>query len=189
MPRPDNRDPVLTSALRALDEDDRLTGASPAVEARLLAEVRSIAWSRRRRRVHAALAFAAALFVAVTGVWLSAWRTNPRQLPQALRSDAGIASTQARTGEVATAFLPLMYSSVPMTEGHLVRLEVPRTALASLGVAPLESIDTSASGGMVLADVLVGEDGLARAVRFVRPSRYQEPRLQQQPHQQPPHQD
>ena len=39
-------------------------------------------------------------------------------------------------------------------------------ALASFGLA---SIDAGSSAN-VLADVLVGDDGLARAVRFVRPT-------------------
>ena len=57
-----------------------------------------------------------------------------------------------------------MYSNVPVTNGHTVRLELPQAALTSFG---LEADDAS---GTVLADVLVGQDGLARAVRFVRPA-------------------
>ena len=37
-----------------------------------------------------------------------------------------------KANEVATAYLPLLYSRVPMTNGQVVRIEVPRTALASL---------------------------------------------------------
>ena len=69
--------------------------------------------------------------------------------------------------EVTTAFMPLAYSSVPMTEGHVVRMEVPRASLVSFGLVPADGIDSAASG-KVLADVIVGDDGLARAVRFVR---------------------
>jgi len=61
----------------------------------------------------------------------------------------------------------LTFSNVPLTGGQLVRLEVSRAALASFGLLPADSLD--ARPGTVLADVLVGEDGLARAVRFVRP--------------------
>ena len=71
--------------------------------------------------------------------------------------------------EVTTEFLPLLYSSVPASHVQMVRLAVPRAALASFGLAPLEALDR-ASTGTVLADVLVGDDGLARAVRFVRPA-------------------
>jgi hypothetical protein len=89
-------------------------------------------------------------------------------------SPAAADATQAPGGllttrEVATAFLPLSYSGVPLMNAELVRIEVPRAALVSFGLAPVESLDASSSG-TVLADVLVGEDGLARAVRFVRPA-------------------
>jgi hypothetical protein len=47
-------------------------------------------------------------------------------------------------------------------------MEVPRVALTSFGVTPADSLNGSRPG-TVLADVLIGEDGLARAVRFVRP--------------------
>jgi hypothetical protein len=49
-------------------------------------------------------------------------------------------------------------------------MEVPRTALASFGLASPD-MQSGSSSRTVLADVLVGEDGLARAVRFVRPVR------------------
>ena len=52
----------------------------------------------------------------------------------------------------------------------LVRLEVPRAALASFGLTPPDAPDggsPAAAAGTVQADVLVGEDGVARAVRFI----------------------
>lgn len=63
-------------------------------------------------------------------------------------------------------FYPLAYSSVPVTNGRLVRIEVPRSAPVAFGVDPISLV--SSRRGAVLADVVVGEDGLARAVRFVR---------------------
>ena len=73
----------------------------------------------------------------------------------------------------ATAFMPLVYSALPYTNAHIVRLEVPRAALKHFGLAPAESPAGASpvSRDTVLADVLVGEDGLARAVRFVRAER------------------
>ena len=44
----------------------------------------------------------------------------------------------------------------------------PRTALASFGLTPPDAAADIRSTDTVLADVLVGDDGLARAVRFVR---------------------
>ena len=166
MQESDNRDPSLTAALRALAEDEARTGASSTVEARLLAEVRDIARARRRRGYATVAALAAALLLAV-GVAL--WRTtSPRPL-----ADSAAAHAVVSAGEVATTFLPLRYSNVPITGGQIVRMEVPERALASFGLASGSVFDGSASR-TVLADVLVGEDGLARAVRFVRPVAHEE---------------
>jgi hypothetical protein len=72
--------------------------------------------------------------------------------------------TRSRPREVVTDFMPLTYGTLPVAGGQIVRLSVPRSALASFGLASEESM----SAGTVLADVIVGDDGLARAVRFVR---------------------
>jgi hypothetical protein len=68
---------------------------------------------------------------------------------------------------VASEFLPLAYSTVPVTGGHIVRLEVPSASLGAFGVDLADTV--SPRPDAVLADIIVGEDGLARAVRFVRP--------------------
>jgi hypothetical protein len=72
----------------------------------------------------------------------------------------------AAAPEVATDFITLGHAG-PYTqteEGHLVRVELPRSALASFGLP----VNAEASGGSVKADVLMGQDGIARAIRFVR---------------------
>ena len=70
------------------------------------------------------------------------------------------------TADVSDEFLPLAYSTVPITHARIVRIEVPRTAPELFGIDPAGLVN--ASQGTVVADVVVGEDGLARAVRFVR---------------------
>jgi hypothetical protein len=75
---------------------------------------------------------------------------------------------QQTNAEMVTAFFPLAYSSVPMADGRLVRVEVPREAMLAFGLEYVNS-NGGAVSPVVLADILVGEDGLARAVRFVRP--------------------
>jgi hypothetical protein len=75
-------------------------------------------------------------------------------------------ATNASAQEVATEFIPLGQAG-PYTqaeEGHLVRVELPRSALASFGLP----VNAEAPGGRVKADVLMGQDGVARAIRFVR---------------------
>ena len=160
-------DRTLTSALRAVAAEDRSRGASAAVEARLLAEVRSIAHARRIRTGVGLLAAAAVWFIAMA---VPAWRASNHEaaIHEATRVESNRATGMAETNmrEVTTDFFPLTYSSVPAPGGQLVRMQVPRTALATFGVASFSVPgDRSAT---VMAEVVVGNDGLARAVRFVR---------------------
>jgi hypothetical protein len=154
----DTHDPAVAAALRALARDDEMAGASPRVEERLRHEVRAIARARRREGV-VPFALAASLFLLVAAsVWLVTIR-EPIPNPAAPRVGAS-------SGEVATAFFPLTPGYAPLTGGHVVRMEVPRRALASFGLAAGAAAEGLTSG-TVLADVIVGDDGLARAVRFV----------------------
>ncbi len=67
--------------------------------------------------------------------------------------------------ESVTEFMPLVARSAPpLTSGQLVRVEVSRSALASLGLP----VNMARAGETMKADVLIGEDGLARAIRLVR---------------------
>ena len=156
------RDSDLSAALRALAADDAKLSASPDVEKRLLSELRAISRTRRRRTWLGVSSVAAALLL---GIALYVWRIGNGQPSDTVQTPS---APEAAITEVATEFLPLPYSHVPMNTGSTVRIEVPATALVSFGVAPR---DFQEGNGTVQADVLVGEDGLARAVRFVRPFR------------------
>ena len=158
-------DRSLTAALRALAGEEKNLGASAEVEARLREEVLSIARMRRRRMNVIGLAAAAALFV---GIALPGWYATREP---AISEPRPAPDTNLATQEVTTAFFPLTYSNVPAPDAHLIRLQVPRSALASFGIA---SFDTPNDSATVLADVVVGDDGLARAVRFVRVVSYYE---------------
>jgi hypothetical protein len=160
----DERDP-LTRALRGVAQHDADAGASSRVEARLLAEVRQIAKGQRRQALPQWIAAAAALVLIVAG---ALWWTRTIG-PDAIQV-TGPRSEPTAT-EIKTDFLPLPYSSVPTPSVRLVRLEVPRQALVSFGLASGDLVGAVNDSGTatVTADVLVGDDGLARAVRFVRP--------------------
>ena len=147
----------LTASLRRMAAADALSkGASPEVRARLLQELRAVARAERRA-VMKVYALAAVLVIATAiPVWQLSTRTaaDPSTRPSA--ADL----------EMATEFYPLTYSAIPVNQGRLVRLELPAASLAALGVDP--AAVAGPQQGSVVADVLVGEDGLARAVRFVR---------------------
>ncbi|HEV2802730.1 MAG TPA: hypothetical protein VGW12_19825 [Pyrinomonadaceae bacterium] len=69
--------------------------------------------------------------------------------------------------ESLTEFIPLVAGAPdaqPLESGQVVRVQLPRAALASLGLP----LNAERSNETVKADVLLGNDGLARAIRFVR---------------------
>ena len=72
----------------------------------------------------------------------------------------------AATAEVFTDFLPVGYGNARDLQdgGQLVRVELPRSALARFGFP----VNMDRADERVKADVLVGSDGLARALRFLR---------------------
>lgn len=87
---------------------------------------------------------------------------NSIRSPQAVNATA----SNSTAGDIATDFIPLTYeaSQGAMDGGHVVRVELPRTALAQFGLP----MNAERSNEPVTADVLLGDDGLARAIRFVR---------------------
>ena len=72
----------------------------------------------------------------------------------------------ARNDETVTDYIPLTYlaDATAVESGTVLRVELPPSALIAVGLpAPVERTDSR-----VKADVVVGDDGVARAVRFVR---------------------
>jgi len=70
------------------------------------------------------------------------------------------------TQEIATDFIPLSSMSVVSFQdgGQIVRVQLPRSALASFGLP----VNMDRYNEKVKADVLLGVDGLAHAIRFVQ---------------------
>ena len=68
------------------------------------------------------------------------------------------------TAEIATEFLPLTYTTNwDDQRGQIVRMEMPRSVLATMGVPT-----TNVTGDRVKADVMLGDDGVALAIRFIQ---------------------
>lgn len=68
--------------------------------------------------------------------------------------------------EIATDFFPLTFAAEATTSsegGHLVRVTIPRSALVAMGLP----MNVYRSAEHVRADVVIGDDGLARAIRFI----------------------
>jgi hypothetical protein len=68
--------------------------------------------------------------------------------------------------EIATDFIPLRYLNPASLQdgGQIVRVELPRSALANFGLP----VNMDRYNEKVKADVLLGVDGLAHAIRFVQ---------------------
>jgi len=136
----------LLEQLRVLAAADETRSAPPGLEARLLAALRA----PRHKLAHARLWTLAAV---AAGLALSTSIVSLRRLPTV--------AAEPQTAE----FMPLVYGD-PLADVdavHVVRVEVTRSALASYGLP----VAAGAEASVVSADVLVGQDGLARAIRFV----------------------
>ena len=75
-------------------------------------------------------------------------------------------TTYAKRSEYATEFIPFGSGNAQKTmeTGEVIRLQMPRSALITFGLpVGVERADSS-----VKAELLLGEDGMARAIRFVR---------------------
>lgn len=68
--------------------------------------------------------------------------------------------------EVVTEFFPVAGGDLlgPLDRGGIVRIRIPRSALTFFGLPMNEARATE----LIKADVVMGEDGLARAIRFVQ---------------------
>ncbi len=68
--------------------------------------------------------------------------------------------------EIATDFMPLGYMNPATLQdgGQIVRVELPRSALVNFGLP----VNMDRYNEKVKADVLLGVDGLAHAIRFVQ---------------------
>lgn len=102
---------------------------------------------------------------------LSATNSAPvveRQFAGKPRKKRPVIRPETTTVEDDTEFIVLANESqlVPLESGQVLRVELPTAALISMGLR----ITTEDLSKPVLADLLVGQDGLPRAIRFVRAS-------------------
>jgi hypothetical protein len=149
---------ALSAALGRLSREVEVPALDLESERTLLAAF-DAAWAqphpRARARVWRLLAAAAGLALAATLTWTIGHRLA--------ESPAPIASAPPVAVLPATEFVPWPgASSLPRFEsGQLMRMDLPASVVLSLGLVPPAS-----QTGVVRADVLVGQDGYARAVRL-----------------------
>lgn len=158
----------VVEALKALRDADRDAEAGPQVEVRLM---RAVA-RRRSARMWMGVGAAAIAAAAAAVILLHARRSEPVLRPvitvQIITPpEVEPAAPQPRAArvkrEVATKFYPLMEVAPPFERGELVRMTVPASAMRDVGLF----VNASNLDDPVQADVLIGQEGLARAIRFV----------------------
>jgi hypothetical protein len=183
---------LLAEATESVARNSREQQAPPSVEAALLSDFRShhrrASWVRRLEWVTAG-AVAAMLLVFV---WNYQGRTNRDQSSPAPSKDVSSQSkapldasvpvlqqpgesTQVAADEVAdrvggegyaaSDFVPVPFTEgiAPEDAGMVVRVQLTRASLAELGYPVAETPGED----LILADVLVGEDGWPRGVKLV----------------------
>ena len=167
---------AVTSGLRAFAARTAGAEAPPRIEAALLRALRDPQTVERggatpaspsRAVVLLLLAAAAAILAAIVVVPPRAGSSPEPAAPTALAPTTvagGEAAAVGAAGENAD-FVALSYGEDlgELDSVQVVRVELPRTALAALGWAGSDSAQT----GPVKAEVIVGHDGVARAIRFV----------------------
>jgi hypothetical protein len=121
--------------------------ASPEVRERLLAAFRS----RQQRKLPAWVYVAAS--IAILALGLTLLRVHRSAPPPS-------AFVYSAPGFVA---LPYSQSGVPLEDAVIIRVQMRPSELSSMGVA----VPAAASTAKFKADILVGQDGVARAVRLV----------------------
>ena len=91
-------------------------------------------------------------------------KRKPVRNPRARRIENTPVANHAR--EIATDFIPLRYMNAASLQdgGQIVRVELPRSALANFGLP----VNMDRYNEKVKADVIFGVDGLAHAIRFVQ---------------------
>jgi hypothetical protein len=136
-------DDQIFEALNALKNADCGREAGPDVEARVLA-----AFDRRAKRPRRVFTWAAVAAAAALALALVPAKHSP---------------SPVEAKEVVTPFIPLMAVQPPFERGEVVRVVVPAEMMRDVGLPVTDAQLT----GQVEADVLVGQEGLARAIRFV----------------------
>jgi len=165
---------VVDEALRALRRADAGIEAGPEAEIRALLAFRRYRRRRASQRIGIMIASAAAV------VALAFFYRPIRETPRAALAQAPVETAappvaaseprpelkhvaEKRPREIATDFFPLLESQPPTERAMLVRVTVPAATMRAFGLP----VGDQYLSDPVQADLLVGQDDLARAIRFV----------------------
>lgn len=169
----------ILAALRALADADRGAEATPALEAKLRLSFRGKVRERRLKRIGAWTLATAAVLMAMFVIYERHPRpektlaTHVTVEPIPVAASVPVISPpvgrpqrvrRALPREIFTDFFPLVDVAPPIERGELVRVSLSAAAMQAVGLPVREDRLSE----RVQADVLVSEEGLATAIRFVR---------------------
>jgi hypothetical protein len=175
-----NPERQVQEALKALADHDRAREAGTPASVIFARRQPVLLWKTSRWKTWTAVAAAAGLMVFF---WLPPAQhvevskpmvvSEVKQAPAEARSvpvtaakpkpSRRVRQPQPEPREVVTEFYPLMDAPPPFERGQLLRVVVPASTMRSVGLP----INPQRWSERVQADVLVGEEGMARAIRFV----------------------
>jgi hypothetical protein len=89
-----------------------------------------------------------------------------KRVKRPMRPRPAPVKTEAPAPEVATEFLPLddTMNLSPIESGHVLRVALPRSTMVRFGFP----VNQDRMMEPVKADVVFAQDGIARAIRFVK---------------------
>jgi hypothetical protein len=162
------RQQELAAGLRRMAETFSGTRAPARVETRLLRAFRDQngvpALQVRNRWLMPLCWSAAAALLLALALWLSGARQAIPQRPTPALAEVAFSSDPDTVAQ-DDGFIPLPHAEriAPNEAINMVRMEVPRSTLLELGF----TVNPDQTADQVEADVLLGSDGMARAVRFL----------------------
>lgn len=189
---------TLTRSLQSLAEEMASLNAPPEIELRLREEFRRRRFVRRSNASYWFAAIAAVLLIAISVIAFRWRTEQPNQmradhpapsqvkeeprpvLVETPRKQEVVAQKPRRRSvrrtansevanharEIATDFMPLGYLNPATLQdgGRIIRVELPRSTLVNFGLP----VNMNRYQEKVKADVLLGVDGMAHAIRFVQ---------------------
>jgi hypothetical protein len=185
---------ALAEASQAVGENARSDQAPPQIEAALLSAFRSHHRRRSWQRTLEWASIGAAAAVLLLFVWMGNGKQKAQSIPTP-RKDVSSQSSAPMQAEIAdpsklvsltsgpatnateavaspnesylaSDFIPVPYTGAIVADdpGMVVRVQLTRASLAQLGYPVAETPDED----LILADVLVGEDGWPRGVKLIQ---------------------
>ena len=128
--------------------------AEENIQMGLLKAFRNSQSSKKRNRNFILSARAAVLIFAVLGGWM--WYRS-------MNSPSILPAADVQSVEYDGEFIPLQYGNHPVNSLQVVRIELESSALQELGFPRVPEWEDRP----IQADIVVGDDGLPQAIRFV----------------------